>query len=175
MAPLIIPLLQVAAQFLPQLAAQFGSGSEVSNRNLAAGKVLADAITTATNSPNLQAAVEKMATDPEAVKAAKEAVAQEWPELFEVGGGIAAARKMADREGPWWHQFASLPFAVIVMLMPMVYFVIYHVVTGADWSQEIKASVVSAVISGVLFAIVGFALGTSYGSQRKTNILSNKE
>lgn len=175
MAPIILPLLQIAAQFLPQLAEKFGSGSEVANRNLAAGKVLADAIVTATNSPNLQAAVEKMQSDPEAVKAAKVAVAQEWPELFEVAGGISAARKMVDYEGVWWHKFASLPFAVIIMLMPMIYFVIYHVITGVGWTQEIRASVVSAVISGVLFAIVGFALGTSYGSQRKTNILANKE
>jgi len=176
MAPIVLPLLQIAAQFLPQLAEKFGSGSEVSNRNLAAGKVLADAIVTATNSPNLQAAVEKMASDPDAVKAAKAAVAQEWPELFEVSGGIPAARKLAtDSEGPWYRQFLSIPFAVIVMLMPIIYFVIYHVITGTGWTQEIKASVVSAVISGVLFAIVGFALGTSFGSQRKTNLLANKE
>lgn len=177
MAPLIIPLLQVAAQFIPQIAEKFGSGSEVANRNLAAGKVLADAITTATNSPNLQAAVEKMAAgDGEAVKAAKVAVAQEWPELFEVAGGIPAARKMAtESDGPWHRQFLSIPFAVIVMLMPIIYFVIYHVVATPGWTQEIRASVVSAVISGVLFAIVGFALGTSYGSQRKTNLLANQE
>ena len=175
MAPIVLPLLQVAAQFLPQLAEKFGSGSEVSNRNIAAGKVLADAIVTATNSPNLQAAVEKMQGDPEAVKAAKAAVSQAWPDLFEVAGGITEARKMLPTDGPWWHQFASIPFTVIVMLMPIVYFVIYQVITGSNWTQEIRASVVSAVISGVLFAIVGFALGTSYGSQRKTNLLANKE
>jgi len=177
MAPIILPLLQVAAQFIPQLMEKFGSGSEVANRNIAAGKVLAEAITTATQSPNLQAAIQKMDADPVAVKAAREVVAQEWPELFEVGsGGIGGARKAAsDADGDWKRVFVSLPTFVIVLLMPMVYFVVYHVVTGADWSQEIKASVVSAVISGVLFAIVGYALGTSYGSSRKTNILANKE
>lgn len=176
MAPIVLPLLQIAAQFIPQLAEKFGSGSEVSNRNLAAGKVIADAITTATQSPNLQAAIEQMQKNPEAVQAAKEAVAVQYAELFEVGGGLAAARKAStDTEGDWRKVFVSLPFVVIVMLMPMVYFVVFHVITGTDWSQEIKASVVSAVISGVLFAIVGYALGTSYGSSRKTNMLAGRE
>ena len=176
MAPIILPLIQMAATLIPQLAAQFGSGSEVSNRNLAAAKVLGEEIVKATNTPNLQAAVEKMQAEPEALAAAKAAVAQVYPELFEVGGGLATARKAAaETEGDWKRVFVSLPTFVIVLLMPMVYFVVYHVITGADWSQEIKASVVSAVISGVLFAIVGYALGTSYGSSRKTNLIANKE
>ena len=176
MAPIILPLIQMAATLIPQLAAHFGSGSEVANRNIAAAKVLGEEIVKATNTPNLQAAVEKMQAEPEALAAAKAAVAQVYPELFEVGGGLATARKAAaETEGDWKRVFVSLPTFVIVLLMPMVYFVVYHVITGADWSQEIKASVVSAVISGVLFAIVGYALGTSYGSSRKTNLIANKE
>ena len=176
MSPFILPALEIASKFLPILAEKFGSGSEVSNRNLAAGKVLADAITEATKSPNIQAAVDEMRRNPDAVRAADEAVKEIYPELFEVGGGIAAARRASlETEGDWKKTFVTIPFAVIVMLMPIIYFVIYHVITGEKWTQEIKASVVSAVISGVLFAIVGFALGTSYGSQRKTNILAGKE
>jgi muramidase (phage lysozyme) len=177
MAPIILPLLQIAAQLIPQLADKFGSGSEVSNRNIAAAKVIGDEIVKATNSPNLQAAVEQMQADPEALKAAKDAVAVVYPELFEAGGGgIKGARDAAAAsEGDWKRSFVTVPFAVILMLVPMVYFVVWHVVTGTDWSQEIKASVVSAVISGVLFSIVSFALGTSYGSQRKTNILAGRD
>jgi hypothetical protein len=130
---------------------------------------------TATNSPNLQAAVEKMAADPEAAQAARSAVAEVMT-LVEVGGGIAGARKVAEAtEGDWRKVFISLPFAVILLLMPIVYFVVYHVITGTEWSADVKAGLVSAVISGVLFGITGYGLGTSYGSQRKTNLLANKE
>lgn len=181
MAPLI-PVAIAAIQafgpqllsLIPQFGSILGSGSDVQVRNVKLATAAVDAVVKSTGSPNLQAAIETMQRDPEAVKAAQIAAAEVLA-LVEVGGGIVEARKLVNHDGPWWHQFASLPFAVILLLMPMIYFVIFHVITGPGWTQEIRASVVSAVISGVLFAIVGFALGTSYGSQRKTNLLANQE
>lgn len=171
MAPLILPLLQVAAQFLPQLAEKFGSGSEVANRNLAAGKVLAEAITTATSSPNLQAAVEKMAADPEAVKAATVAVAQEWPDLFEVGGGIVEARKAAysPEQVPWWKNPAIIIALAILPLVYMVAVAVLFGVGGQPFSDDIKTLLVTAIVTGALGSITGFFLGSSLGSQSKDN------
>lgn len=181
MAPLILPLLQVAAQFLPQLAEKFGSGSEVANRNLAAGKVLADAITTATNSPNLQAAVEKMAAgDGEAVKAAKVAVSQAWPDLFEIGGGIAAARKAADAyaSAEWWRMFAVPQTWIAFLLLGLVYIAMGNV-TGLfgfqGWTPELRSNVVFAIVGVAIGSVSGYYFGTSQGSQRKTDILANQE
>ena len=175
MAPVIIPLLQVAAQFLPQIAGLFGSGSEVANRNLAAGKVLADAIVTATNSPNLQAAVEKMAADPEAAKAARAAVAEVMT-LGEVGGGIVEARKAAydTAQVPWWMNPAVI---VAVLVLPLVYMVVSAVVFGVGgqaWSDDVKTLTVTAILSGALGSITGFFLGSSLGSQRKTAMLGKE-
>ena len=174
MSPIVLPLLQIAAQFVPQLAEKFSSGSEVAKRNIAAGKVLAEAITTATNSPNLQAAVEKMQADPDAVKAAKQAVAQSWPELFEVGGGIDDARKAAasvEQIPPWKNPAVWFMGAFI----PLIYGAAYLVLTGEKFSQDAKMMVVTAIFSGLLAAGTGFFLGSSLGSQRKTPMIANKE
>lgn len=174
MAPLVLPLLEIASGLIPQLGKLFGSGSEVSNRNIAAAQVVADSLVKATDAVNLQDAVEKIQNDPQARQNATQAVADVMG-LGDVGGGIPAAREASKAsEGDWRKVFVSVPMVVIFMLMPIVYFVVYHVITGQDWSAEIKASVVSAVISGVLFAIVGFALGTSYGSQKKDAALGVK-
>lgn len=175
MAPLILPLLQVAAQFLPQIAGLFGSGSEVANRNLAAGKLIADAVVTATNSPNLQAAVEKMAADPEAAKAARAAVAEVMT-LGEVGGGIVEARKASYdvSQVDWWKNPAVI---VAILVLPLVYMVVSAVVFGAGgqtWSDDVKTLTVTAILSGALGSITGFFLGSSLGSQRKTNILAKE-
>lgn len=173
MAPVVIPLLEVISGLIPQLGKLFGSGSEVANRNVAAATLAADAIVKVTNSVNLQEAVEKVQTDPDALNAAKEVVGQLVMQLGEAGGGgIEGARKAAaTTEGDWKRAFINVPFAVILMLMPIVYFTIYVVLTQAGWSKEIQASVVSAVISGVLFGITGFALGTTVNSTKKTDAL----
>lgn len=181
MAPLIIPLLQVAAQFIPQIAEKFGSGSEVANRNLAAGKVLAEAITSSTNSPNLQAAVEKMAAgDAQAVKAAKVAVAQAWPDLFEVGGGIKAARENAAQyaTGEWWRMLAVPQTWIALLLLGLVYMALGNV-TGLfgfqGWTPELRSNVVFAIVGVAIGSVSGYYFGTSQGSQRKTDILANQE
>ena len=175
MAPLILPLLQVAAQFLPMIAEKFGSGSEVANRNIAAGKILADGIVAATNSPNLQAAVEKMASgDTEAIKAANAAVAEVWPSLFEVGGGIVEARKAAaspDQVPPWRNPAVW----IALLIIPLVYFAAVVVLLNlgkGDFSSDIQMMVVTAIFSGALGSITGFFLGSSLGSQRKTAMLA---
>ncbi len=175
MAPIILPLLQVAAQFLPQLAEKFGSGSEVSNRNLAAGKVIAEAVTAATNSPNLQAAVERMQSgDKEAIEAAQVAVAKVYPELFEVGGGVGAARAAAKSpEFPFWFNGAFW-VSIILIIMPFMLLVDVFYVHPTQYDNNLRTQIVTAVLM-VIGMVGAFWLGTSFGSQRKTNLLAGKE
>lgn len=175
MAPIVLPLLQIAAQFIPQLAEKFGSGSEVSNRNLAAGKVLADAITTATQSPNLQAAVEKMQADPQAIQAAKEAVAVQYAELFEAGGGgVEGARKAAiSPEFPFWHNGAFW-ISIILIVMPFMLLADVFYVHPTQYDANLRTQIVTAVLM-VIGMVGAFWLGTSFGSQRKTNLLAGRE
>jgi hypothetical protein len=61
---------------------------------------------------------------------------------------------------------------VTAALLPLVYLVVWRVLTGS-FSAEVQSMVIGAVVSGVLSSITGFWLGSSAGSQRKTDQLIN--
>lgn len=170
MAPFILPLLEIIAAAVPTVAKLFGSGSEVANRNIAAATVVADAVVKATGAVNLQDAAERVQKDAAAAASAEAAVRELG--LFEVGGGVVEARKFAAPEAKsFWQQPALW---ITLLLLPLVYWVVGAVLHGwgGVWAPEIRASVVSAVISGVLGSVTGFWLGTSWGSSRKTDMLA---
>ena len=56
--------------------------------------------------------------------------------------------------------------AVTAAILPLVYWVIWRVLTG-PFSIEVQSMVVGAVVSGGLGAVTGFWLGSSASSQRK--------
>lgn len=179
MSPIILPLIQAAASLIPQLGQLFGSGSEVANRNVAAATIVADQLVKATEAVNLQEAVEKIQTDPAALQAATHAIADVWPSIVESGGGgIKAARDAATApEGNWRKAFLNPAFVIGMVLLGLVCFVVVVIVMGLgaqNWSDEIKAMVVTAVVSGALASVTGFFLGSSLGSQKKDAALMNK-
>jgi membrane protein YqaA with SNARE-associated domain len=45
------------------------------------------------------------------------------------------------------------------------------VLFGEGWTNDIRAMVVSSIISLVLGSVTGFFLGTSYGSQRRADAM----
>jgi muramidase (phage lysozyme) len=177
MAPIIPILLQALVPAIPALAKMFGSGSEVANRNIAAGQIIADKLVEVTQAVNLQEAVARVQSDPQALQAAKEAVSALAYELSEVGGGgIAKARESAADPNslPFWRNPA---FVVSIAILPLVYMVAVAVlfgVGGQDWSDDIKTLFVTAVVTGVLGSVTGFFLGSSMGSQRKDSMLGGK-
>lgn len=169
--PLITAFGPQLLQLIPQLGSLFGSGSDVQVRNVKAATMAVDAIVKATDSPNLQAAVEKMQEDPEAARTARAAVAEVMT-LIEVGGGIVEARKAAyspDQTPPWKNPAVWVAGAVL----PLVYMVAAAVlfgIGGQTWSDDIKTLLVTAIVTGALGSITGFFLGSSLGSQRKTEM-----
>lgn len=62
---------------------------------------------------------------------------------------------------------------VTAALLPLVYMVVWRVLTG-PFSAEVQSMVVGAVVSGVLSAVTGFWLGSSAGSVRKTELAEGK-
>ncbi len=169
--PLITAFGPQLLQLIPQLGALFGSGSDVQVRNVQAATMAVDAIVKATDSPNLQAAIERMQDDPEVAKAARGAVAEVMA-LVEVGGGIVEARKAAysPEQVEWWKNPAVI---VAIGVLPLVYMVVSAVVFGVGgqaWSDDVKTLTVTAILSGALGSITGFFLGSSLGSQRKTEM-----
>jgi muramidase (phage lysozyme) len=168
-APLLVNLI-------PALASVFKPGSEVAQRNVAAATVVANTLVEATKSPNLQAAIERMQDDPAALQAATAAVTapEIWNQIAEVGGGIVEARKSAGSTDqiPFYKNAA---FIFWITVAPLVYAGVYAVLFGpAQFSDDAKMMVLTALFTGVLGAGTGFFLGSSLSSQRKDATLTRK-
>ncbi len=174
--PIFMALLPSILQALPQLAQVFGTDESARAHNTAAISVVSDALVKATASPNLQAAVESL-SDPAKLAAAQAAIADIWPSITEVGGGIADARKTQTasdglpftKQGVFW---------ITVGLLPLVYIIVLAAIGKweyiGDITSETRAQVIGTVLGTILGGIVGYFYGTSAGSQRKTDVLAAK-
>jgi hypothetical protein len=166
-------LLPTLVGMIPELAKLFGSGSAVSERNIKAAEKVAEVVVAATQSANLQAAVETMQSDPKARADAQAAVQGAWYELLESGGGgIDGARKfnVAAAGIPAWRMPAVW---VSSALLGLVYMVVGTVLWADGWSNDIRLQVVTAVLT-VIGMVGSFWLGTSASSQRKTDLMAEK-
>ncbi len=172
-APVLAALLPTLVGMIPELAKLFGSGSAVSDRNIKAAEKVAEVVVAATQSANLQAAVETMQANPQARADAQAAVQGAWYELVESGGGgIDGARKfnVAAAGIPAWRMPAVW---VSSALLGLVYMVVGTVLWADGWSNDIRLQVVTAVLT-VIGMVGSFWLGTSASSQRKTDLMAEK-
>lgn len=174
--PIFTALAPTLASLIPALAQVFKPGSEVAQRNVAAATIVAEKLVEVTQSPNLQAAVERMQESPEALDAARRAVDGIMPMLLEVGGGIAEARKQAysPDQVAWYMNPAMI---MSLALLPLVYLVVSAVVLGLGgqtWSEDVKTLTVTAVLSGIAGSLSGFWLGSSLGSQKKDDYIAKR-
>lgn len=174
--PMLGAAIAALAGLLPEVAKLFPPGSEVAQRNVALATAVVDHVTQAVGAANAQEAVERVAVDPAAAQTAQKAIQGAWFELQEAGGGgIQGAReysqKVAESGVP---AYKLPPLWITLSLMPLVYFVVGRVLTADKdvFSGEVQSMVVGAVIGAVLGSITTFWLGSSNGSQRKTDLLS---
>lgn len=177
-APLLIPLftalLPSIVNLIPALASVFKPGSEVAQRNVAAATVVANTLVEATKSPNLQAAVEAMTRDPEALKDATAAVTapEVWNLLVDAGPGVETARKSAANPDQLpAHKNPAVWF--MAAFIPLVYLAAWIVLTGDTFSDDVRMMVLTAIFGGLLASGTAFFLGSSLGSQRKTTMLGS--
>lgn len=173
MSPALIAFLPSLISAIPQLGKLFGTGSEVSDRNIKAAKTVAQIVVDATGAPNLQGAVEAIQSDPAKRQDAASAVEARWYELVEAGGGgIDGARKfnVAAAQTDAWRMPAV--WITVALLLP-VYATVGSVLWGNGWSNEIRLQVVTAVLV-VISVVSAYWLGSSSGSQRKTDMLADK-
>lgn len=175
MVPFVAAAIPALIQYAPSLIRLFGNG-EQSEKNAKAAEAVAEIAKEVTAQSTVEGAVNAIAVDPAAARKFSDAVEAKWYELTGEagGGGIAGARK-ADATAqasskPW----LSPALLVSAALLPLVYIVVGAVLFGTGWTNDIRAMVVSSVISLVLGSISGFFLGTSYGSQRKTDLLAER-
>lgn len=172
MAPLLAFLPQILGA-IPSLISVFGSpnDSEVAKRNQAAGVLVAETLVKATNAVNLQDAVEKIENDPEALALAKEAIDELLPQITDgAGGGVKAAREFADAhmDGRGGRVLEVITYAALLFLAVANGLALTVYIRGTD--SSLLNTVIQADIGAALMAL-GFWLGTSASSQKKTAAL----
>lgn len=163
--PLITAVLPSIIGAIPELGKLFGSGSEVSQRNVAAATKVLETVTAATGAVNAVEAAEKITADPATAAAAREAVQAIWFELVEAGGGgIDGARKaeVARAASDWvWHKSAA--FLAGLLLLPLVYMAaiaVFFPAIGGHWPPEVRASALMLVL-GIAISMGAFYWGSS--------------
>lgn len=166
MTPFIAAALPALVQQIPELIRSFGDG-KVTERNAKAAEAVLQIAQQATNTPNAQAAVEAIQSDPAALEAARTALERDhWLEATEAGGGgIAGAREfnLAVADG---NPLMMPALWISILLLIPVYVVVGAVVFGDGWSAEVRIQVVTAVLATM--GIVGaFWLGSSFAKSRQ--------
>lgn len=172
--PFIAAVLPSLISAAPDLIRAFGGEGKITERNAKAAEIVVNAAKVATGSVNEQELMEKIESkDPVVMEQIQQAVKEVWFEISSDNSGIQAAREANTKSEGFWKQPA---FWITLILVPLVYIVVLAVlgVFGTTvFSTEIQIMVVSSIISGLLGAITGFWLGTSWSSARKTE-LANK-
>lgn len=166
MGAALLAFLPQLLPLIPALGSLFGSGTEVSNRNIAAAQVVGDALVKATNAVNVQDAVEKIQGGGEALQAATEAVHEILPQLLDVGGGVETARKfVSEHENTRYGRVLE-----VVTYAGLFFLLIANAAAFAfAWKSDdfsIMSDIKQADI-GVAMIVFGFWLGTSISSKRK--------
>jgi len=179
---LVVALLPTLIQLVPQLAKIFGTGSEVSNRNIAAAEAVFTVAKDAIGAKNEQEVVEAVKADPVQATIVKNAIEKNYLNIQEAGGGgIAAARdfsiavaQMRTPEGQplsLWTQpafvISVVMLALVVMMVMVVLFPweIFRPNGGQIYTDEVRLIVVTAII-GSLSTIGAFWLGSSFASRQ---------
>lgn len=172
MVPFVAAAIPALIQAAPALIRIFGKGGQ-SDKNAQAAEKVAEIAKEITGETTVEGAVNVLGADPVVARQFSDAVEAKWYELTGEagGGGIAGARKAdaaAVASGKAWQSPALL---VSGALLPLVYLVVAAVLFGEGWTNDIRAMVVSSIISLVLGSVTGFFLGTSYGSQRRADAM----
>ena len=176
MAPFVLAAIPSLIQAAPALIRLFGHG-EQAEKNAKAAEIAVEIAKAVTDQPTAEGAVAAIQSDPELASHYASAIEAQWYTLTgeSGGGGIAGARKAdVEFQNAGASVFKSPAFIISASMLPLVYMVVGAVIFGPDWTMEIKAMVVSSIISLVLGAVSGYYLGTSFSSHRKTDMINAK-
>jgi putative chitinase len=167
-APFIAAALPYVVSAIPALGKLFGSGSEVSERNVKAAELAVQIAQDAVGAKNAQELTETLKADPAAAQTAQAAVASRWLELTEAGGGgIEGARQADAAARGTGGVMASPSMWALIALLPMAYLTVISVMfnLGGGWPSDVRA----ALATGVVTLIVGGAAGYYWGSTTSRN------
>lgn len=173
MAPFIAAVLPALVDLVPKLGKLFSSGSEVAERNVKAAEIVVAAAKEAIGARNEQELLETIQSDPQAATDVRAAIEAQWFRLEEVGGGIAGAREanavylQPNAPGFWinpafWVSTGFL-LMVLLILLDMLFF------NPSTYDASLRTQIITAIL-GLLGMVSAYWLGTSFSSQRKTEI-----
>lgn len=165
MNPFILAVLPSLIDLVPKLGKLFGSGSQVSDRNIKAAEAVAQMAKEAIGARNEQELLDMVKNDPEAAAAVKGAIEQSWFKLEEVGGGVEAARASGERYslpgGPDFRRNPAFWISLLFLLMPILILVDMLFFNPSSYDVSLRTQIITAVLA--LLSIVGaFWLGTNF-------------
>jgi hypothetical protein len=177
----VAALLPTLIQLVPQLTKIFGSGSEVSNRNIAAAEAVFTVAKDAIGAKNEQEVVEAVKADPVQATIVKNAIEKNYLNIQEAGGGgIEGARaysvavaSMRTPEGQPLSLLTQPAFVISIVMLGLVVMMVLVVLFpweifrangGQIYTDEVRLIVVTAII-GSLSTIGAFWLGSSFASR----------
>ena len=176
MAPFVLAALPSLINAAPSLIRLFGNG-EQSEKNAKAAEIAVEIAKSVTNQPTAEGAVAALAAKPDLAHDYNAAVEGQWYLLTgEAGGGGIAGAREANKEylrpeaKPFW---LAPAFWISVILLVMVFMLLIDVfyVHPDGYDGNLKTQIVTAVLL-VIGMVSGYWLGTSAGSERKTELMS---
>lgn len=169
MNPFIVAALPALIDLVPKLGKLFGSGSEVSERNVKAAELIANMAKEAIGARNEQELLDMIRSDPSAANAVKDVIEKGWFKLEEVGGGIEAARASAERYalpgGPDFKRNPAFWISLVFLSMPLLILFDMLFIHPEVYDSSMRTQIVTAILA--LLSIVGaFWLGTNFTAQK---------
>lgn len=173
MAPFIAAVLPSLIDLVPKLGKLFSSGSETAERNVKAAEIVVAAAKEAIGARNEQELLETIKADPNASALVRQAIEAKWFEISEVGGGVQAARAANERflqpgsAGFWLNPAFWL--SMVMLGMPFMLLVDVFFIHPDAYDGNLRVQIVTGVLM-VISIVGGYWLGTSFSSQRKTEL-----
>ena len=167
--PFIVAALPALIDLVPKLGKLFGSGSEVSERNVKAAELIANMAKEAIGARNEQELLDMIRSDPSAANAVKDVIEKGWFRLEEVGGGVEAARASAERYalpgGPDFKRNPAFWISLVFLSMPLLILFDMLFIHPEIYDSSMRTQIVTAILA--LLSIVGaFWLGTNFTAQK---------
>jgi lysozyme len=172
LAPFIAAALPAIIEAAPKLGALFGSGSEVAERNVKAAEIVVGIAKDALGAKNEQEAVDAIKADPQAAQAVRQAVEQNWFQIYEAAEKSVNAARNFNKE---WNALQGVRTVcgklTFVELLSLVFVSIGaigggYVLYGA-FPAELKGAVITLMLLGGYTGVKEFWLGSSAGSRAK--------
>lgn len=177
MGPFALAAIPALLQAAPALIRIFGGGGERTEKNAKAAEIAVEIAKVVTDQPTAEGAVAALQSSPELTTNYAKAVEAQWYTLAGEagGGGIAGAREFSEKMTPVGRPYMAPALWVTLALLPLIYMALYAVLYRGGFSDDIRAMVLGAIFGGLLTGgITAFWFGTSAGSQRKTEMLSER-